>query len=118
MRAAVNVLKSGPKISERTKRHQKQFNLFDIKIKLAKNCRRPALSSVFTTVRPWVANVVLKEEFEAIEVTTYFRSNTFRHMEAMKVILFSKYSKFFFDFDNPKKFQEILDTFEDNCVWS
>ena len=33
--AAVNVLKSGPKISDRTKRHHKQLNLFHINIKLA-----------------------------------------------------------------------------------
>ena len=31
----VNVLKSGRKISDRTKKHQKQLNLFDINIKLA-----------------------------------------------------------------------------------
>ena len=32
---AVNVLKSGPKISDCTKRHHKQLNLFDIHIELA-----------------------------------------------------------------------------------
>ena len=35
MWTAVNVLKSSPKISDRTERHQKQLNLFDIDIKLA-----------------------------------------------------------------------------------
>ena len=33
--AAGNVLKSGPKISDRTKRHHKQLIFFDIKIELA-----------------------------------------------------------------------------------
>ena len=35
MSAAVNVLKSDPKISNHTKRHQKQLNLFDINMKFA-----------------------------------------------------------------------------------
>ena len=34
MWAAVNVLKSGAKIFDPTKRHQKQLNLFDIIMKL------------------------------------------------------------------------------------
>ena len=33
--ATVNILKSGPIISERTKRHLKQLNFFDINGKLA-----------------------------------------------------------------------------------
>ena len=35
MWAAVNVLKSGRKISDRTKKNHKQLNLLDINIKLA-----------------------------------------------------------------------------------
>ena len=35
MWAAVNLLKSGPKISDHTKGHHKQLNLFDINIELA-----------------------------------------------------------------------------------
>ena len=35
MWAALNVLKGGPKISDSTKRHEKQLNLFDINRKLA-----------------------------------------------------------------------------------
>ena len=35
MQSAVNVLKSGPKISDSTKRHDRQLNLFDISGTLA-----------------------------------------------------------------------------------
>ena len=59
---------------------------------------------------------VLKQEFWGIEVTTFFRRNTFGHTETMKVIFFSKYSKFYVDFANAIKISENVDGFEDNCV--
>ena len=43
---------------------------------------------------------------------------TCRHIEAMKVIVFAKYSKFYVDFENAIKLPENVDGFEDNCVWS
>ena len=36
----------------------------------------------------------------------------------MNVILFSKYSKFYVDFENAIKFPENIDGFEDNCLWN
>ena len=35
----------------------------------------------------------------------------------MKVIFFSKWSKFYVDFENAIKFSENVDGLEDNCVW-
>ena len=43
---------------------------------------------------------------------------TCRHIEAMKVIVFPKYSKFYVDFENAIKFPENIGGLEDNCVWS
>ena len=36
----------------------------------------------------------------------------------MKMIFFSKYSKFYLDFENRIKFPENVDGFEDNYVWT
>ena len=36
----------------------------------------------------------------------------------MKMILFSKYSKFYVHFENAIKLSENVDGFGDNCVWS
>ena len=36
----------------------------------------------------------------------------------MKVIFFSKYSKFYVDLENAMKVKEDADGFEDNCVWT
>ena len=43
--------------------------------------------------------------------------NNFGHIEAMKVIFFSKCSKFYVDFENEIKLPENADGFQDNCVW-
>ena len=42
--------------------------------------------------------------------------NDFGHIEAMKVIFFSKFLKIYVDFKNTIKLQENVDGFEDNCV--
>ena len=118
MWTAVNVVKRGPKISDRTKRHHKQLNLSDVNKKIAYKCCRLALSSVFSTLRCGFPDGVLKHEFQAIEVTRFFAWYNFGHIQAMKVILFSKYSKFYVDFENAIKFSENVDGFQDNCDWS
>ena len=110
------MLKSGPKISDRTKRHHKQLNLFDINIKLAKKCCRTAFRSLFCTLTGRFRNGVLKPEFYVIEVKTYFRTYKVRHIEAIKTIFFSIYSKFYVDFEKELRFLENVDAFEGNCV--
>ena len=108
MWAAANMLKSGPNISDRTKRDHKQLNFFDINIKLAQKCCRASFSSVLGTLTCWFKNGFLKQKFSAIEVTTFFGRYNFGYVAAMKVILFSKYSKFYVDFQKALKFQKIL----------
>ena len=44
--------------------------------------------------------------------------NDLGHIEAMKVIFFSKFLKIYVDFKNAIKLEENVDGFEDNCVWS
>ena len=44
--------------------------------------------------------------------------NNFGHIEAMKVISFSKCSETYLDFENAIKLRENVDGFEDNCVWT
>ena len=63
MSAAANMLKSGPKNSDRTKRHQKQVNLFDINMKLAWKCCGAAFSSVLGTLTRSFQNGVMKQKF-------------------------------------------------------
>ena len=118
MWATVNVLKSVSKIFDRTKRHHKQLNLFDINIKLAKKCCRTAFRSLFCTLTGRFRNGVLKPEFYVIEVKTYFGMYKVRHIEAIKTIFFSIYSKFYVDFENALRFFENVDAFKGNCIWS
>ena len=54
----------------------------------------------------------MKQEFEAIEATTFFGRNNFSHIEAMNMISFSKYSKFYVDLENAIKFQKNLMSLE------
>ena len=79
-------------------------------------CCRTALSSGFSTLRCSFLHGVLKQEFYVIEVTTLFGSNTFIHIEVMKMISFSKYSKFYVDFHNAIEFLANVDGFQYNCV--
>ena len=49
-----------------------------------------------------------------IQVTTFSGMNNFAHIEAMKVIFFSKCSKFYVDFENAIKVPENVSRSEDN----
>ena len=49
-----------------------------------------------------------------IQVTTISGMNNFAHIEAMKVIFFSKCSKFYADFENAIKVPENVSRSEDN----
>ena len=104
MWAAINVLKSDRHISDLTNRLHKQLEFFDINIKIAYKCCRAALSSLFSTLSRWFPNGALKQEFYAIEVTTFFGNNNVKHIEATKMIFFSKYSKFYVDSENAINF--------------
>ena len=44
-------------------------------------------------------------------LNTYFGCNNFGHIEALKVIPFSKYSKFYVDFENAIKVWDNIDGF-------
>ena len=44
--------------------------------------------------------------------------NNFGHIEAMKVIFFSKFLKFYVGFRNATKLDEDVDGFEGNCIWT
>ena len=61
-------------------------------------------------------NCVLKQEFEAVQVISFFGMNNFGHVEAMKVIFFSKLSKSYVDLENLMKVGENVPGFKDNCV--
>ena len=50
------------------------------------------------------------------QVTTFLGTNNLRRTEAMKVIFFSKCSKFSVDLENVIKSFENVAGFEDNCV--
>ena len=63
MWSAVNVLKSGPKISDPTKRHDNQLNLFDINGALAWKCCCADFHSVLDPLTGWFPKGVLKQEF-------------------------------------------------------
>ena len=80
------------------------------------------LQQCLDPLTPWFAKGVLNQDFEGIQVTTFFWSNNFGHIEAMKVIFLSKYSRFYVDYENAIKFEENVDGFEDNwvstCCWS
>ena len=110
------MLKSVSKIFDRTKRHHKQLNLFDINIKLAKKCCRTAFRSLFCTLTGRFRNGVLKPEFYVIEVKTYFGMYKVRHIEAIKTIFFSIYSQFYVHFENALRFFENVDAFKGNCI--
>ena len=77
-----------------------------------------SLSGVFSTLTRWFPNGALKQEFCGIEVTTFFGSNNFRHIEAIKVILFSKYSRIYVDLENAIKVCENVDGYGHNSVRS
>ena len=47
------MLKSAPKISDPTKRHEKQLNLFDVNGTLAEKCWHADFSSVLDTLKGW-----------------------------------------------------------------
>ena len=59
---------------------------------------------------------VLKHVFQGIQVTRFFGINDFGDIQAMKVIYFSKRSKFYVDFENAIKFTENVDCIEDNYI--
>ena len=61
---------------------------------------------------------VLKQELYRILVTRFFESNNFGHNETMKVIFFSKWWKFYLDFENSLKLAENIASFEDDSVWT
>ena len=63
MWVTINVLKNPPKISNRTKRHHKQINFFDINEKLEKKFFRPGFIIVLGTLTRWFTNGVVKQEF-------------------------------------------------------
>ena len=73
------------------------------------------LSSFFSTLPRASPNSVLKPEFSGIEVTTFFVRYNLRHIEDMKMIFFSKSSKFYVHFRKVIKFSENVDVFEDKC---
>ena len=111
MWSAVNVLKSCPKISDPTKRHDNQLNLFHINRTLAWKCCCADLSSVLELLAGWFWKGVPKQEFYIIHVISCFGMNNFGHIEDMKENLFSKFSKFFVDFENAIKLEENVDCF-------
>ena len=112
----VKVLKKCPKILNPTKAHDVQLNLLDINRTLAwKGCRAD-FSSVLEPLTGWFKKGVLKQECQAIQVTTYFGFNNFGHILAMKMIFFSKCSKFYVDSETLIKLGEDVDGFEDNSA--
>ena len=94
MWAAVNVLKSGSKISDPTKRHHKQLNLFDINGKLTQKCGRAGFISVLGTLTRWFPYGILKQDFYVTEVTTFFWRNNVAHIEDMNIIFFQSTQNF------------------------
>ena len=48
----------------------------------------------------------------------FFGINNFGHVEALKVIFFSKWLKSYVHFENAIKFAKTIDEIEDNCVWT
>ena len=54
----------------------------------------------------------LKRDFLDIDLTTFFGVRNFGNTSAMRVIFFSKCSKFELDFKNEKKIQKKLFVFE------
>ena len=114
----VNVVKIGPKISNPTNTHNTRLNLFDINITLAWRCYRGDFCSVLNPLIGSFPKGVRKQEFKGIQVITFFRINNFGHIEATKVIFFSKCLKYYVDSENAIKVLEDVDGLDNNCVWT
>ena len=118
MSLAVNVWKSCPKISDPIKRDDTQLNLFDINETLAKKFCCADFTTVLELLTGWFQKGFLKQEFYGIQVTSLFGINNFGHIEAMKVIFFSKCSKSYVHFENAIRLRENVENFGDNFVWT
>ena len=101
--SAVNMSKSGPRISDPTKRHDTQLNFFNINGKSAKKCCLEDFSSVSDHLTPWLPNVVLKQDHCGIQVTTFFGLKIFENISAMKVIFCWKTVKYLCKFQKSNK---------------
>ena len=66
----------------------------------------------------WFPKSLLEQEFKCIQLNPFFGINNFNHIEAMKVIIVRKLSKFYVDFENSKKLREDVHGFEENSVWT
>ena len=115
----VNVLKKCPKISDLTKTHVSQLNLFDINGNLARRCCLLDFSRACYPLTHSLPKGVLKQELSGIEVTTFFGLNNFRNISAMKTMFFfPKCSKFFGYFINAMKYSQNMSIYDDNIVWT
>ena len=71
------MLENDRKISDATKRHDAQLNLFDINKELAEKCDRADFSKVSDHLTRWLPKGLLKQKLSGIQVTIFFGLNNF-----------------------------------------
>ena len=115
--SALSLLGNSFEILYVTNRGFLQVNYVDSDQEIWWMCCRSNFNNVLACLPCCFIKDSLKRNILEIDLTMFFEIRNFGNIWAMRVIFFLKTFKLKLDFKNPKKNQEKVFCFWDNCIW-